>query len=392
MNDLFRPSRRQFLAAAACCAAAAPLSTPMTFAAVPGERRLVTIILRGAMDGLSLVQPYGDPMLKVHRPTLALSPGAGLLDLDGMFGLNEEANALLPLWQSGELTFVQGLSTPYRNERSHFDGQDVLESGGASVNSERTGWLNRALAAVPSAERRAIDVNPSADLLLSGPNPVDVWSSRTDLDMGADELVFLDRLYRNDPVFARALAEAAKTDLSADAIYRQDKRGTKVADIARLAGGMLTREYRIASFSLAGWDTHADQVKTFRKPAAELATAIVTLKQALGPAAWRETVVLAITEFGRTVRENGSAGTDHGTGSLAVVAGGAIRGGRMAGRFPGLAEKDLLDARDLAPTGDVRELAAAMLHRQFGITAETITNRIFPGLDFDRSSPLLKAI
>lgn len=392
MDDKMALSRRAFLTSA-CCVAAAPLMTSMTLAAAPGDKRLITIILRGAMDGLHLVQPYEDTAFKLYRPTLAATPDNGLIDLDGFYGLNAYAKDLLPLWKRGELAFVQSVSTPYRDARSHFDGQDVLENGGVSVGEEKTGWLNRALSTIPSVHsRKAIDVNTSAELVLSGDNDVEVWSPRTDLAMKSDERSFFERLYKNDPQFAKAMADAAVTDFSADEFYANEKRGAKAADVARLAAGMLMQDYRIASFSITGWDTHAGQKAAFKAPAAELTTAILTIRDTLSPAVWKDTIVVAVTEFGRTVRENGSFGTDHGTGGLAVIAGGGIDGGKVIGKWPGLDESKLLNGRDLMPTGDVRELAAAMLYRQFDISPDSLTGSIFPGLDFDRSSVYLRSV
>ncbi|MCV3737707.1 DUF1501 domain-containing protein [Rhizobium sp. TRM96647] len=382
---------RRTLLGAACCLAASPVVTPVSFAAVPGDNRLVTIVLRGAMDGLALVQPYGDPALPVLRPKLALTPERGLLDLDGFFGLHPLAEALMPLWRSRELGFVHATSTPYRSGRSHFDGQDMLESGGAALNDERTGWLNRAIASIPrSAERRAIDVTTTSELILSGPNPVDVWSTRADLDMAEDEQMAFVRLYRNDPVFAAAMGDAMDTDLFSDRIYGDERRNAGVVAVARLAAGMLSGEHRIASFTINGWDTHVGQERTFKRPVTDLCTAILTLKANLSPQVWRKTAILAITEFGRTARENGSGGTDHGTGGLAIIAGGAVAGGRVYGTWPGLAETALLDDRDLTPTTDLRQLAAAMLYRQFDVPARAIDNAIFPGLSFDRSAAYLR--
>ncbi|PTM95212.1 DUF1501 domain-containing protein [Mycoplana dimorpha] len=382
---------RRTLLAGACCVAAAPLVTPVSFAALPGDRRLVTIVLRGAMDGLALVQPHGDPALRALRPKLALSAEQGLVDLDGFFGLHPSAQALMPLWRSGELGFVHAVSTPYRSGRSHFDGQDMLESGGAAVQEERTGWLNRAIAAIPrSAGRKAIDVNTTSELILSGPNPVDVWTTRADLQLAEDEQAAFVRLYRHDPLFAAALSEAMETDLFSDGIFKGEKRGAGVADVARLAAGMLNGEYRIASFSITGWDTHIGQDKTFERPVADLCAAILTLKALLAPEAWRRTAILAITEFGRTAQENGSGGTDHGTGGVAVIAGGAVAGGKVHGAWPGLAEGSLLDGRDLAPTTDLRQLAAAMLYQQFAIAARDLGRDIFPGLALDRSASFLR--
>lgn len=384
-------SRRAFITSA-CCVAAAPLMTPMTFAAMPGDNRFVMIVLRGAMDGLDLVQPYGEAGFQGLRPSLALSPDNGLIDLDGFFGLNPAASGLMPLWQGGELSFVNAVSTPYRDQRSHFDGQDMLETGGGHVSQEKNGWLNRALSTIPSSgARRAIDVSSSTELILTGPNIVDVWASDSDLSMGADDMSALARLYAQDPAFARALEEAVRADRFSDITYGTAKRASQIKDVAALAAGMLLREYRIASFSITGWDTHAGQAGQFRKPAEDLTQAITTLKTVLGPQAWDRTVVLAVTEFGRTVRQNGSGGTDHGTGGLAVLAGGAIPGRKVFGKWPGLGEGALLDDRDLLPTGDVREVAAAMLYRQFGISAGDLTGQVFPGLAFDSRSELLRA-
>lgn len=376
-------SRRSFLASA-CCAAASPVLTPVTFAALPGDRRFVTIVLRGALDSLYLLQPHGDPMLRTYRPDLAIDPDAGLLDLDGQFGLHTDARDLMPLWKSGELGFVNAVSTPYREQRSHFDGQDILETGSSSYASENTGWLNRALASIPRSEsRKAIDVNISADLILTGPNPVDTWSTQSDLAMEPDELSFFQRLYGNDPDFSRAFGEAIKTDMESDDIFASGRRTTDAAGIARLAAGMLKGDYRLASFSIGGWDTHVGQANIFRRPLRSLVAALTTLKAELGPGVWGKTAVVAITEFGRTVRQNGSKGTDHGTGGLAIIAGGAIRGGKVYGRWPGLAESQLYENRDLMPTTDVREIAAALLHSQFDISGGDLSSKVFPGLSLD---------
>ncbi len=382
-------SRRSFLATA-CCAAAVPLFSPVSFAAMPGDNRFVTILLRGAMDGLDLVQPFGDAAFAGLRPTLALTPDKGLIDLDGRFGLNPAAQALMPLWNAKELAFVHAVSTPYRDQRSHFDGQDILENGAQGVG-ERTGWLNRALSAIPrSAGARAIDINTSMELILAGPNEADVWSSLSDISMGADEATFYKTLYANDPDFSKVMAEAVRTDMSAHQLFQDEKRGQGIRDVARLAGGMLQKDYRIAAFSVDGWDTHAGQQGQFARTVKDLTTALTTLKETLSADVWKKTVVLAVTEFGRTARENGTGGTDHGTGSVAIVAGGAIDGGRVLGTFPGVGEGRLLEDRDLMPTADVREVAAAMLHRQFDIGASALSGAVFPGLTFDTSSAFLK--
>jgi uncharacterized protein (DUF1501 family) len=146
---------------------------------------------------------------------------------------------------------------------------------------------------------------------------------------------------------------------------------------------MLKGDYRLASFSIGGWDTHVGQANIFRKPLRALVAALTTLKAELGPDVWSKTAVLALTEFGRTARQNGSKGTDHGTGGLAIIAGGAIRGGKVYGQWPGLKEDQLFEGRDLMPTADVREVAAALLHSQFDISDGDLTSKVFPGLSFD---------
>jgi len=384
-------NRRAFLAGA-CCAAAAPLLTPVSFAAMPGDNRLVTIVLRGALDGLALVQPYGDPALRLLRPKLALSADDGLVDLDGFFGLHPAASDLMPLWRSNELAFVHATSTPYRDGRSHFDGQDVLESGGAAVLEERTGWLNRAIAVIPRpTDRRAIDVTTTAELILSGESPVDVWSARADLALAEDELAFFARLYQNDPAFAAAMQEATETDLLSDNIHdMQGKPRGGIAAVAKFTAGMLAGDHRIASFSINGWDTHLSQARVFQRPTKDLAAAITTLKANLSPEIWRKTAILAITEFGRTARENGSAGTDHGTGGVAILAGGAVAGGKVYRDWPSLADGELLEDRDLRPTMDLRQIAAAMLRQQFGISTSDLEASVFPGLVVDKRPAFLR--
>lgn len=372
---------RRHLLAGACSLAAAPLFTPASFAAVPSENRFVTIVLRGALDGLYLLQPHGAPELKALRPDFALAPGAGLIDFDGFYGLHDKAAPLMEMMKAGELAFVQAVATPYRNVRSHFDGQDVLESGARAAAEIKTGWLNRALALIPRSQgARAIDVNSSAELILSGPNPVDVWGSRSDLAVSADDAAFLERLYAGDPAFAKALADAMIADQGADQVFGSDRRTDQVEDMARLTAGMLKGAYRIASFSVSGWDTHVGQDKVFQKPLKGLVSALTILKAELGPEIWEKTTVLAMTEFGRTARQNGSKGTDHGTGGLAILAGGAIAGGKVFGDFPGLKDDQLYENRDLMPKTDVRDIAAQILAARYGLSAGDITNQLFPGL------------
>jgi uncharacterized protein (DUF1501 family) len=170
----------------------------------------------------------------------------------------------------------------------------------------------------------------------------------------------------------------------------EGKRAAGIASVAKLTAGMLAADHRIASFSINGWDTHLNQARSFRRPVKDLATAITTLKASLPADVWRKTAILAITEFGRTARENGSDGTDHGTGGLAILSGGAVAGGKVYRDWPSLSEGDLLDGRDLRPTTDLRQLAAAMLRQQFGISARDLETAVFPGLSFDSRAAYLR--
>ena len=381
-------SRRAFLGTA-CSAAASPLLTPVTFAAAPGENRLVVIVLRGGMDGLGVVQPYGDRALAGLRPTLALRPGDGLHDLDGFYGLNAQFVELMPMWQAGELGFVQAVSTPYRNKRSHFDGQDMLENGGGDPSGKtrgiRDGWLNRAIGRIPGAHADyGIAVGREHMLILDGAAPAGSWSPTNELTLADDERQLLSLLYADDPLFKAALAKAEMFASDGEADARRETGET----LARFAAERLNGPARIAAFSLGGWDTHRTQKNAMNRASKQLVTALTTLKAGLGRN-WERTAVIAITEFGRTARENGTQGTDHGTGGTMVLAGGAVRGGRVFGQWPGLGESDLYQNRDLMPTDDLRRWAAWPLAAMFGLSAGDLERAVFPGLDLGRDPGML---
>jgi uncharacterized protein (DUF1501 family) len=371
-------SRRTLLArglGTACCLAATPLVTPVTLAATPGENRLVVIVLRGALDGLGAFPPLDDPLLAGLRPSLAA--GAAPLELDGRFGMHPALRPLMPLWRRGELAVAHAVATPYRDKRSHFDGQDLLESGVAAPDRVHDGWLNRALAGIPGARAEtALSVGREGMLLLRGSEPVQSWSPGGELALRNDERGLIERLYRDDPLFRdAALAAEMLSGVDSD-----DASGRGVDPIARFAGERLAAEARIAAFSIGGWDTHRGQARAIERPLKRLAQAILTLEASLGPA-WDRTLVVAMTEFGRTVRENGSGGTDHGTGGAALLAGGVLNGGRVLGRWPGLAEAELYQGRDLMPTADVRSYPAWALAELLGLDRGRIEREIFPSLD-----------
>lgn len=386
-----RLGRRAFLIG--CSAAASPLLTRVSFAAVPGENRLVVILLRGAVDGLDLLRPMGDRALRGHRPGL-LAPGAGPegIDLDGFYALHPALGGLMPLWEAGELGFAHAVATPYRNRRSHFQGQDLLENGSGAETGELTpdrhGWLNRAVGFLPGADTRtAVAIGTEPLLILEGPNPSGHWLPVSRNALSAQAQLLLETVYAEDPLFAGAYAGAAELVREAEA--RAAGGGGGERSLGTFVAERLTGDARIAAFSIGGWDTHRRQMAVLPPRLEALAQVLTDLRSGLGRA-WDSTLVMALTEFGRTVRENGSGGTDHGTGGALLMAGGALRGGRVIGRWPGLDEADLYQSRDLMPTADLRAHAGAALAGLFGLDRAAIEGTVFPGLDFSDPPPILR--
>ncbi|MFN7222836.1 MAG: DUF1501 domain-containing protein, partial [Paracoccaceae bacterium] len=333
----------QGLTGTACSMAAHPLMTTVTLAgsdgsAPLGEHRLVVVILRGAMDGLDLVRPTGDPLFGGYRPNLSVADGP---DLDGYFSLNPTAAGLMPLWRSGQLGFAQAVSTPYRDLRSHFDGQDILEAGtGLDVPSatQRDGWLNRMLQTVPGLQAQtAFAIGPEAAPVLRGTAPVSNWQPDLRLDLSSQSRLLLDHIYHEDALFRDAATEAVMLTESLGmaqlegGMRNPTAENRRLADTDRLtdfAADRLRQDTRIAAFSLSGWDTHRNQSGGIALPIRRLERVVLRLQDQLGPDVWGKTLLLAMTEFGRTVAENGTKGTDHGTGGTMLMAGGALKGGR----------------------------------------------------------------
>ena len=396
--------RRKFLrglTTAACSAAAHPWLTTVTLAGsdgsrLLGENRLIVVILRGAMDGLDLLRPTFEPDLARYRPSLMQEA----LPLDSRFALHGRLKALMPLWSAGELGFVHATSIPYRDQRSHFDGQDILEAGtGLDVPDAaiRDGWLNRVLQSVPGlTSETAYAIGRDAIPLLAGDAPVVNWTPEVTLDLSAQTKLLLDHIYHDDDLFrdsateAMSVAEEAEMSMMAAPADGQTDRALKGIDrLAEFAARRLRGQTRIAAFSLTGWDTHRNQSGSFHRPLGQLERVILQMKTGLGPDVWGKTVLLAMTEFGRTVAENGNKGTDHGTGGAMVLAGGALRGGRVMGQWPGLDEASLYARRDLLPTSDVRAWAAWAMRSLFGLERNLLQTKIFPGLDMGDDPSLL---
>lgn len=389
-------SRRLFLKSSAligCSAAAHPLLSNIAFASAPGENRLVVIILRGAMDGLDVLQPYGDPGLRALRTSLSVGPEGGALDLDGFFALHPALAPLMPLWAAGELGFAPAVSTPYRDKRSHFDGQDMLEAGTGTdlaLSQQRDGWLNRLLQQMPGAvSETAYSVGLEDMRILDGPAPAKSWAPETRFRLSGQGQRLLTHVWHDDPLFRQAGEQAIEIVSEGMDPMEKDKGPTRdVRALARFAADRLNGETRIASFSIGGWDSHAQQQQVIGRALERLADAILVLRDGLG-GNWDRTTVLAMTEFGRTARENGTGGTDHGTGGAMLLAGGAVRGGRSLGRWPGLGESDLYAGRDLMPVRDIRAYAAWALHDLYGIRRDVLESAVFPDLDMAENPRIL---
>ena len=398
-------NRRQLLhraLALGCSAAASPFLTPIALAQTGGQARLVVIVLRGAMDGIDVFRPVGDPDFATLRPNLG-ADGQGLA-LDNFFALHPGLAGLHPLWAAGELAFVPATSTLYRDKRSHFDGQDHLEAGTAGTlppTLARDGWLNRLVARLPGATARtAFAVGHDRMLILDGAAPMTQWAPGTELDLGPQADLLLSYLFAQDPLFkdaglaalAMGRPDAAPLDPDDldDAMSMMAGSAPPPGDAESLAAYVaqqLRADTRIAAFSLTGWDTHRDQHRALLPALTRLETAILTLRRDLGPD-WGSTVVMAMTEFGRTARENGARGTDHGTGGALLLAGGALRGGRAIGGWPGLTESALYDRRDLMPLSDIRRYPAWAMRDLFGLTASDIAAHVFAGLEMGENPGL----
>jgi uncharacterized protein (DUF1501 family) len=435
--------RREFLTRT-LAAGGVLLASSVTFAdaAAGGKSRLVFIILRGALDGLAAVPAYGDPGYAALRGDLALGkPGTagGALMLDGFFGLHPSLAFMQQAYATGELIVFHAVASPYR-DRSHFDGQNVLETGYPQPHATETGWLNRALAAMPAGrateKERGISLAPSAPLVMRGPAAVTSWSPSHLAPLDEDTLQRISDLYSRDPLLGRKLAEALAAEAIADErapaaadaaggitgpaagtegdgsmmnghggvgppdrmaasartaergrnqrplLARPGNAGARYAEVVSAAARFLRREDgpQVAVFDTIGWDTHFNEGGSKGQLAARLAgldAALSALKAGLGPV-WSDTAVLLATEFGRTVAENGTRGTDHGTATAAYLIGGAVRGGRVVADWPGLSPGKLYQNRDLRPTLDIRAVMKGVLAEHLGMPAKALETSVFP--------------
>ena len=380
-------NRRELLRAMGLTALASHVPG-LAFANAQTDARLVLVVLRGAVDGLALAAPYGDSDYRDVRGELALArPGSsnGLLDLDGFFGLHPSLTGVHQHFVDGKATVVHAIASPYR-ARSHFDGQDLLESGGNKVGGLRNGWLNRALAPIASDHEIAIALAQNTPLILRGDNSVTSWAPSRLPDADDSTIGRLQRLYADDAFFATRLEQALNSQEIAEGMTGSSRRrgndARQFEELMTSAARFLVAPDgpRIAVVELGGWDTHANQGAESGALAnrfAALDTGIENLRTGLG-SAWDDTAIAVVTEFGRTVHVNGTRGTDHGTATAALLLGGAVRGGQVLADWPGLGTKDLYAGRDLQPTTDLRSLFKGVLEQHLAIDAGFVEETVFP--------------
>jgi uncharacterized protein (DUF1501 family) len=394
----FAPSRRAVLGGAGLLFASS--FVPRFVHAAPGARdpRLLVIVLRGGMDGLAAVPPLGDPAYAGMRGALALAKDGtdAALPLDGFFALHPAMPNLARLYAARQATIVHATATGYR-DRSHFDGQDVLESGQPLPGLTQSGWLNRLAGILPAGERiaahRTLGIGAVAPLIARGPAPMLGWAPAIAPRAGDALAERVLALYRDiDQPLGQALTAGLDTIRMAersgmgDAVPLGRGAADSAAMMKRLGEGvarLIATEDgpRLAALALDGWDTHANEGGARGRLAnllAGLDGMLATLEQGLG-GVWRETVVMVMTEFGRTVRINGTVGTDHGVGTAAFLVGGAIRGGQILADWPGLDPARLYENRDLAATIDLRALAKGVVGDLFGLSGPVMAERLFPG-------------
>jgi uncharacterized protein (DUF1501 family) len=397
------PTRRELLLGSGALFAWA--AVPRLARAEGHDPRFLTIVLRGALDGLAVVAPVGDPDWGKLRgdKALLLTGSTPALPLDDFFALNPAMPNLHRLYQAGQATIVHAVATPYR-ERSHFDGQDVLESGVPKPGAADTGWLNRTLAALEAGgradphPRQAFAVGPITPLVVRGPAPVLSWVPPKLPPVGDDTTMRLLDLYSHtDPTFARVLEEriGLAAIARADAMNSEpgeERPAIQAGGIAQLrsyfadAAGAAARFLaepdgpRVGALAFDGWDTHVNEGIDKGRLANLLGAldgAVAAIETNMGDA-WHDTVVVLITEFGRTAHLNGNDGTDHGTATVALLAGGALKGGRVIADWPGLKEADLYEKRDLKPTADLRAVLKGLLRDHLRADEQRLEATVFP--------------
>jgi len=368
-------SRRSFVTAAGGVALVAGFAPQMLFARALTERRFVFIIQRGAADGLHTLAPVGDPAYASQRGNFA-EDFAAAPRLDSMFALHPALTTVYGLFQAKQASFVHAVASPYR-DRSHFDGQNVLETGGTSAYQLKDGWLNRMLGLLPGTQGKGIALAATVPMALRGKVEVASYAPSGLPDASDDLMARVSSLYTGDAqlhaIWEQAMSTRTLTsDLASD-------NGRNAAATGALAARLLAAPdgARVAMIETNGWDTHAQQRGRLANQLKGLDALIGGLKTGLGPL-WADTLVVVATEFGRTVRVNGTQGTDHGTASVAMLLGGAVNGGKVNADWPGLADAALYENRDLKPTIGLDAVIGSAVAAHYDILPNRAMAALFP--------------
>ncbi|MBC5764203.1 DUF1501 domain-containing protein [Ramlibacter sp. GTP1] len=375
--------RRSFLGTAAIFAAPRVL-----FAQAATERRFVFIIQRGGADGLNTVVPYAEPAYSRARGALAIDPAAAL-KLDGSFALHPSLVELHRLYGAGQASFFHAVASPYR-DRSHFDGQNVLETGGSAPYQLKDGWMNRLVGMLPRGGKQPIAFSPAVPMALRGSLEVTTYAP-TALPRASDDLLTrVDQLYAKDAQLHALWSSALEAREMAGGMAGGGGARQDAAALGRMAASFLARPDgpRLAMIETNGWDTHTGQNGRLAAQLRGLDNLVAALRENLG-AAWAQTTLLIATEFGRTVAANGTGGTDHGTASVAMLAGGAVQHGRIVADWPGLESANLYEGRDLKPTLALDALVASVCSQAFGLDPERTSRALFPGAVHAKALPQL---
>ena len=369
-------NRRSFVALGASAIFTSAFGAKMALARAATERRFVFIIQRGAADGLGTLAPVGDPAFAGQRGVLA-QDFVSAPKLDSTFALHPAMTNTLSLWQAKQALFVHAVASPYR-ERSHFDGQNVLETGGSSAYALKDGWLNRLLSLLP-ADDKAIALAATIPMALRGSAEVASYAPSALPDASDDLLARVSTMYRDDPQLHAIWEQATATRMLTSDLAQDN--GRNAAATGALAAKLLTAESgaRIAMIETGGWDTHAQQRGRLNGQLKGLDAMVGAIRQGLGPV-WADTMVVVATEFGRTVKVNGTQGTDHGTGSLAMLMGGAVNGGRVMADWPGLGDAALYEGRDLRPTAGLDTLINSAVASHFDLVPTRTAQKLFPDM------------
>ncbi|MGV3480211.1 MAG: DUF1501 domain-containing protein [Sphingobium sp.] len=368
--------RRALIGSAMLGVGIATFAPRLAFAAVPTDRRFVFIIQRGAADGLATIAPVGDPAYVGVRGALA-DLGEGIA-LDGIFSLHPALSETAKLYAVGEALFGHALASTYR-DRSHFDGQNILETGGRAAYAEKTGWMNRLAAMLPDGQSKALAVARAIPMALRGPAVVASYAPAALPDASEDLLLRVGMLYEGDARLHALWQSAMETrmlagDLAGEKSNNGRATGALAARLLAPANGA-----RLVMIETGGWDTHIGQKSRLALQLGGLDAMIGALKAGLGPA-WAKTMILVATEFGRTVAVNGTGGTDHGTGSAAMLIGGAVSGGRVVADWPGLRRAALYEGRDLRPTAQIESFVAGALASHFGLEPTRAARALYPAM------------